>query len=247
MSLRFMLHPLAALVVVLMVLPLNVMACECPETDAPPPCALFWRSSIVFVALVKNIDGRPNKEGIYPRGTLVQLSVQKIYKGSIRSEVLTIQGANTDCRNVFELGHRYLIYTHNYDAATRIVDATLCDGISELSSAKSDLLYIQQVQDGLAESVISGVVLKSKYEPLSNVRIVVKGRGKTLGAITNNQGKFVVKLGKPGSYRVSIVGRFAGVHFSYGNSDYTGTSSKLEYTLNLSRGQCDYREVTVFR
>src|SRR5580765_5700416 len=99
----------------------EALACECPDGSAPSPCARFWRSNIVFTALVTKIDHAPDKSGVYPENTVVHLKVLKIFRGTIADEILDAQGEDIDCRGVYETGQQYLIYADAYDKAANMV------------------------------------------------------------------------------------------------------------------------------
>jgi len=138
------------------------LACECPDTSAPPPCARFWRSKIVFTALVTQIDQAPDKSGVYPENTLVRLKVLKVFKGTIAEEILDVQGQEIDCRGVYESGQQYLIYADGYDKAANMVRTISCFGRAKISDSTEDLEYIHQLTNHLAQSSISGKVLEGK-------------------------------------------------------------------------------------
>jgi hypothetical protein len=225
----------------------GALACECPDTSAPPPCARFWRSNIVFTAQVTQIDHAPDKSGVYPENTLVRLKVLKVFKGTIAEEILDAQGQEIDCRGVYESGQQYLIYADGYDKAANMVRTTPCFGRAKISDSTEDLEYIQQLTNHLAKSSITGKVLERKYKPLGQIKIVVEGMGKTYETCTDNQGGYSIVVDQPGQYRVTVVGPFAGASFSYGaNSESGKTNIGIQYNLDFVKGQCDYREVTVF-
>jgi hypothetical protein len=225
----------------------RVNGCECPETSAPPPCALFWRSNLVFTALVTEIDHAPDKSGVYPEGTLVRLSVLEVFKGAVGAEVLDVQGHEIDCRRVYERGQRYLIYADGYDKPANMICTMRCYGRTEFSHANQDLEYIRQLRDHLTQSAIAGKVLESKYKPLRHSKIIVEGMGKTYEGSTDEQGRYNIVVDQPGRYRTTVVGPFAAAFLSYGaNSDAPKTDTGIQYELEFVKGQCDYREVTVF-
>lgn len=119
---------LTAVACAFLAIPFEALACECPDTSAPPPCARFWRSNIVFTALVIKVDHAPDRSGVYPENTMVRLKVLKVFKGTIAEEILDTQGQDIDCRGVYETGQQYLIYADAYDKAINIVRTTPCFG-----------------------------------------------------------------------------------------------------------------------
>jgi hypothetical protein len=224
------------------------LACECPDTSEPPPCARFWRSSIVFTALVTQIDQTPDTSGIYPKRVLVRLKVLKIFKGTISEEIVDSQGHEIDCRGVYESGQQYLIYANDFDKVASKVTTMPCFGRIKVSHSTKDFEYIHQLTSHLAQSSITGRVLRGKYKPLGQIKIAIEGMGKTYETCTDNQGRYSMIVDRPGKYRITVVGPFVGASFSYGaDNDSRKTSLGVQYQLDLEKGQCDYREVTVLQ
>lgn len=222
-------------------------SCTCPDANLPPPCARFWRSTLVFTALVKDIDQHPDSFGRYPEDTLVRLSVQKIFKGTINAEIVDVQGQEIDCHRIYEKGQQYLIYADSYSKETNMIKTIPCFGRAEISRATEDLEYIRRLTNRQTESQIVGQVLKSRHEPLHQIKILAEGMGKSYEAVTDANGRYRVLLAKPGQYKITLVGPFTGATFSYvGNSSASRTKEGIQYSLNLMEGQCDYREIIVF-
>lgn len=234
---------LSTLMMFLVIVP-SISACRCPETSAPPPCALFWRSKIVITALVTRVDQAPDRFGRYPEGTLVHLSVKRIFKGKVGEHVMDTQGQEGDCRTIYRVGEQYLIFASDYEEPLKLLRTALCNGTTKVSHSMKELNYIQKLTRNLMRPSIEGKVLKGQYEPSRQVRIVVEGMGKTYGAITNNEGKYKVEVVQPGQYKVTVLGQFAGGRFSYGQDEGSVSSNGIHYSVVLARGQCDYREVT---
>jgi hypothetical protein len=126
---------------VFLVIPPGALACECPDTGVPPPCARFWRSNIVFTALVTQIDHAPDKAGVYPENTRVRLKVLKVFKGVIAEDILDAQGHEIDCQGVYENGQQYLIYADRYDKAESMVRTTPCFGRAKITDSAQDLVH----------------------------------------------------------------------------------------------------------
>jgi hypothetical protein len=225
----------------------EALACECPDASAPPPCARFWRSNIVFTALVTKSDHAPDKSGVYPENTVVRLKVLKVFRGTIADEILDTQGEDIDCRGVYETGQQYLIYADAYDKTTNMVKTTPCFGRAKVSDCAEDFKYINGLTNHVSQSSIAGSVLERKYKPLAQIKILVEGMGKTYETCTDERGRYNISVDQPGQYRVTVIGPFTGASFSYGaDDDSARTSIGIQYKLQLVKGQCDYREVTVF-
>lgn len=226
----------------------DALACECPDSSAPPPCARFWRANIVFTALVTQIDHAPDTSGVYPENTLVRLKVLKIFKGTIAKEILDAQGQDIDCRGVYESGQEYLVYADGYDKAANMVRTTPCFGRAKISESAEDLDYIHQLITHRAQSSITGKVFETKYRPFHQIKVLVEGIGKTYETCTDEQGRYNIVVDQPGQYVVTVVGSFTAARFSYGaNNASTKTNIGIQYKLDFVNGQCDYREVTVFQ
>ncbi len=72
--------------------------------------------------------------------------------------------------------------------------------------------------------------------------------GKTYETCTDEQGRYNIVVDQPGQYRVTVVGPFTAARFSYGaDNDSAKTNIGIQYNLDFVKGQCDYREVTVFQ
>jgi hypothetical protein len=225
----------------------EAQACQCPDTSAPPPCALFVRSSIVFTAKVTKIHNTPDKFGLYPEGTLVSLSVQKVFKGTIPRRIVDIQGQETDCRRIYEPGQEYLIYAESYDRFTNTVTTMRCSGRTKVSQATVDLAYFRQVADNSASQFIIGTVMDQRKKPLPQTKVKVRGKAKVYEANTDGEGKYSLRLDEPGEYIVTIVGPFSAAVFSYARGgDGVKTEDGIQYRVKLTKAQCDYRETTVF-
>jgi hypothetical protein len=222
--------------------------CECPDTSAPPACARFWRSNIVFTAVVSDISEPPAKSGSYPEGTVVSLSVQKSFKGIVGPVVRDLQGHEIDCKRVYELGKEYLIYADTYDVETKIITTVPCFGRIEASHARDDLKYVSQLAEHKAQSAIAGKVLNSRREQLKSVKVLIEGPEKTFESQTDEDGGYNIVVAKPGAYLVKIEGRFAAFRLSFGAAeDSFLTPTAVQYKLTLVQGQCDYREVILYQ
>lgn len=243
MSLLRRIAPLLTLLFTLFACTTVATGCECAETGVTPPCALFWRSALVFTAVVSEIDSGPNKSD---EAKLVRLSVQKVFKGKLSGVVLDIQGEETDCHRSYERGQQYFIYADSYDKAGNMITTARCYGRTRTSHATEDLKYARELSDHLARSSISGKILEGRYRPLAHIRVLVKGRGKSYETTTDAEGLYKVVVRRPGEYRVTVVGSFSGVRSSFGSNSPTQTTKGIAYTANFVEGQCDYREVTVY-
>jgi len=176
------------------------------------------------------------------------LKVLKVFKGTIAEEILDVQGQEIDCRGVYESGQQYLIYADGYDKAANMVRTTPCFGRAKISHSSEDLEYIHQLTNHLAQSSITGKVWERKYKSLGQIKILVEGMGKTYETCTDEQGRYNIVVDQPGQYRVTVVGPFTAARFSYGADNDSGkTNIGIQYNLDFVKGQCDYREVTVFQ
>jgi hypothetical protein len=220
----------------------DIKACSCPDI---PLCARYWRSNVVFEGIVTDISP-PNKYGVYPESAVVSLSVETLYRGSIGRSVITEQGIAASCRYVYQKGKRYLIYAY-YDSQNKI-EANLCTRIREVAYADEDLAYIRSLSQGVNRSSLLGKV--SDDNPLKGVKVEAEGGGKKYKTVTDDEGRFAIKLKKPGKYKVRAFGpeksRF-GTYPEDGKLFDRKGRPVLEFREEVQRGGCAYVELHIDR
>jgi hypothetical protein len=225
-------------------------ACQCVEYGTPV-CAQYWRADAVFVGQVREITARDDsKQQTWPTATL-HFIVEQPFRGITTATVDVETLSGTSCDMKFEKGRRYLIFAAR-DSESKGLFAGPCMGTSEVKYAGDALNYIRSVtQQGATES-ISGRLAEMKYDPYAGVKVEVSNKTKTFETTSDQEGRFQVSLPGPGAYTVTMrVPSSVGAGSSQDNPiqilETTDTSTTIQYTVEVGKGQCDYREVPLYR
>ena len=224
-----------------------VLACQCLEYGAPV-CARYWRADAVFVGQVREITPPDKAQQGLPTATL-HLIVEQPFRGITDAtiDVRTLSG--TSCDMTFVKGKRYLIYAAR-DEETKGLFAGPCAGTGEVGYASDDLNYIRSLTQQLATESISGKVTHSKYDPMQGVKIEVRSDTKKFETKTDDEGGFEVSVAGPGTYTVRLMIPSSVAVMSHDNSirtiEETDTQTTVEYTVELEKSHCDYRQLETF-
>lgn len=229
----------------------DVRACTCEEYGLPP-CAAYWRADAVFVGSIIGIT-KPTEgsRGVLPQATL-RFSIEQPYKGvkGTEVEVTTLWGTSCDGGDSqFKVGEQYLVYGHRDSAGGKLA-IWPCDRTRPATSVDADLAYIRSVSNGTAKQTIIGRVAENKYQPLKGLKIAVEGAGKKYEAVTDDEGGFKVNVEQAGKYKVRAFIPFSAEVMSYRPNIQAHPTEKqtvVEYQVDLRKGECDYREVDVFK
>jgi len=198
------------------------------------------------------IDPPADDTDSHVEGPKVHFLVEEVLKGKVGREVIDTQGSGADCKIGYEVGERYLIYDYGYDPKTKMIDTSYCAGSASLESAEKDIKYIRN--RSTEKLSLLGRVLLDRYEPIVGASVEVLGPAKKLEAITNEQGDFDIPLAKAGEYEVTVT-----VPFSGGALEYVGEKPLLtaqeptekqtvfRYKATLAKGECSYKQITVFK
>jgi hypothetical protein len=227
-----------------------VAACSCVEYGVPP-CAAYGRADAVFVGVVTGIREPPAREatGELPQA-LVSFSVEQAFKGvaaATQTQVATLWG--TSCDSSFEMGGRYLVYAHKMSGGGRL-EILPCDRTALFEQAGEDLNYIRSLAASAPTQSISGRVAEQKYSPLQGVKLSVSGGGKSYQAVTDGEGRFKIEVPSPGDYKVRASVPFSAEVISHSpgvKAQPTERRTVFEYTVKVARGQCDYRELELYK
>jgi hypothetical protein len=222
--------------------------CSCNESGLPP-CAAYWRADAVFVGSVTEILPASKKASNSLPEAILRFSIEEAFRGINAStviEVATLSG--TSCDSHFSIGENYLVYAHR-DSTSGQLDIWPCDRTKSLSRADEDLAYIRGLSRDAPEQSILGRVSDGKYDPLKDIKIRVQGIGKEYGAMTDKEGNYKVVVERPGAYRVQAFIPFSAV--AVNRPDFRGEPTEkqtvVEYELNIPLGQCDYREIQLYK
>lgn len=226
----------------------NATACSCNEY-ALPPCAAYWRADAVFVGTVTEILPTSKKSSNSLPEAILRFSTEEAFRGINTStviEVATLSG--TSCDSNFSIGERYLVYAHR-DSSSGRLRVWPCDRTKSISRADEDLAYIRGLSRDAPKQSILGRVSDDKYDPLKDIQIKVEGIGKEYRAMTDKEGNYKVEVERPGAYRVRAFIPFSAV--AVNSPDFRGEPAEkqtiVEYELNIPLGQCDYREIHLYK
>jgi protocatechuate 3,4-dioxygenase beta subunit len=224
-------------------------ACTCVEYGAPP-CAAYGRADAVFLGVVTGIEKPPARAaaGELPQA-LLSFSVEQSFKGVVaaQTQVATLWG--TSCDSSFEMGGRYLVYAHKSAGGGRL-EILPCDRTALFEHASKDLDYIRSLTGSAPAQSIMGRLAEMKHSPLQGVKLSVSGGGKSYQGVTDGEGRFKIEVPQPGTYKVR-----ASVPFSAGVISHspgvearpTERRTVFEYTVKVEKGQCDYRELDIYK
>lgn len=225
-----------------------VVACQCDEYGTPV-CARYWRADAVFVGQVREITPPDKAQEGLPTATL-HLIVEQAFRGitEVTVDVQTLSG--TSCDMTFVKGKRYLFYAAR-GQDSKALFAGPCMGTGEVSYVSDDLNYIRSLTQQLAVESIAGKVTHSRDEPLQGVRIEVRSQNKTSETKTDEEGRFEVSVPGPGMYIVRAmipysVGVVSGQDDAIRTVEETDTLTTVEYTVQLEKSHCDYRQLVTF-
>jgi hypothetical protein len=238
---------LAFFAVTVMLFPLfapAVSGCQCIESEIPPG-AQYWRAKIVFDALVTDISPPPDAHGFYDEKTVVSLSVENVYRGNIGNIALDIQGNGVDCRLEYKKGVRYLIYAFDYNPDDNRVTTYGCSRNRDLAHASEDFAYIRSLPQ--KEIILQGKVIDylSSFTPFKGIKIEAEVDGKIYRTVTDQEGRFVFQVVKPGKYKVRAIGLENSDFLTYrrdANWFLRKGRAVLEFEEQVEEGSCVYIE-----
>lgn len=192
---------LAVMAVILPLLTPVVLGCQCSATEIPV-CSEYWQAKVVFDALVTDISPPPDAHGFYDENTVVSLSVEHVYRGSIGKTAIDVQGNGAECRVQYQKGKRYLIYAYDYDANDTRIQTSACSRTREVARADEDFAYIRNLSQ--QAMFLHGKVV-DRHDPVEGVRIEAEGNGIKYHALTDAKGHFNFPLIEPGKYIVRAI------------------------------------------
>src|SRR6185436_12380615 len=107
----------------------------------------------------------------------------------------------------------YLVYAY-LNPKDKKLYANICSRTRPLSEAGEDLEYVRNLAKTKPGATISGVVNRDRHvkadgayqppDPASGVRVIVEGNGKSVEAVTDNSGQFLIPALQPGKYKVRV-------------------------------------------
>jgi hypothetical protein len=195
----------------------HCISCRC-FTDVVNPNGerMFMHGSAVFTGQVIEITSTPSDDERLPgyRQKLVRFAVGESFRGVSGTLVDAITGnGGGDCGYPFKVGNSYLVYAYRNPKDNKL-HANICSRTRPLSEAGEDLEYIRNLAKAEAGATVSGVVNRYRrvkaddsYQPpgpLSGIRVIVEGNGKSVEAVTDNTGQYRITNLPPGKYKVRL-------------------------------------------
>ena len=199
--------------------PVSAIACSCGGTSSSP--ASLRAADLVFVGTVARVDGGPkarsraNAEGSVSVGfgtepPITTFEVTHLYRGRGEQRVVIV-GNGGDCDVPFKQGQMWLVYArlHNGRAITDTCTRTRLRAEAE---ASHDLAYLDGVERGRAQGVVSGgvnrrivgadgqPVLQALFEPLQVIAASASGR---VQITTDKWGPYQLVL-PPGDFEIWV-------------------------------------------
>lgn len=246
---------LAAAILLLPCVAVNVYACQCRERQ--PPCAQYREADAVFVGSVTNIVSADDPQSMAKAADEYRIGFEKVsfrlehaFRGVEGGSVEMIDWM-TSCRYGFKAGGRYLVYAY-LDPKTKTLSTNACSRTSEVSKAVEDLDYIAKLATAAPATAIAGVLADGEKR-LSNVRVTAEGGGRFYRSVSDRAGWFNLAVPKQGKYKLRIfLPHNVGVA---GPSDLLDKISGVvktkryyvvEYEVEVQAGGCTFVDVPLF-
>ena len=200
---------LVSLVFVFMVLSSDANACDC--VSGGKPCHDYWNAAAVFTGTVIYSSTTTSKRGEYDvRERLVRFNIDQAFRGVKGKEVEVRTGlGDSDCGYNFRLGGQYLVYAYGDEDK---LATGICSRTRPVSEAADDLAYFQGLATAEPGATISGEVKRldqaarseERFQPVSDVKIVIEGPSTRVEAVTDKKGNYRVSGLAPNTYKVRV-------------------------------------------
>ena len=200
---------LVSLFFLLMVLSSDANACDC--VSGGKPCHDYWKAAAVFTGTVIYSSTTTSKRGEYDvRERLVRFNIDQAFRGVKGKEVEVRTGlGDGDCGYNFRLGAQYLVYA--YGDGDKLATG-ICSRTRPISEASDDLAYFQGLATAEPGATISGEVKRldqaarweERFQPVSDIKIVIEGSSTRVEAVTDNKGNYRVSGLAPNTYKVRV-------------------------------------------
>jgi hypothetical protein len=178
---------------------------------------------------------------------LVAFTVEDALKGVVKGNVEISTAAGTDCDLEFKIGKRYFVYAYQIGQTQRLITGA-CTRTRDLSSAKEDLDYIQELTRSGPKTVLLGTDGAGPGSLLAEAEIIVEGHEKRLTTRSNNKGDFSIELPGAGSYRVTMIAP-AGIELLTYTTQLVVYSANGRSVVELERtvgeGKCDFVDLSL--
>lgn len=176
-------------------------------------------SETTFLGTVVRVDGPRSQRATHADGSVrvgmtdgpivTTFAVHRAFRGRQARELTLVRDFGGSCDVVFTPGESWLVYANTLNGQLR---ADTCGRTRLRSAASQDLLYIDGLQQGRPQGVLSGQVnrqtrdedgrpvLRALFEPL---QVVAVGGGRRIEVTTDRWGPYQVVL-PPGEFMVWV-------------------------------------------
>lgn len=163
-------------------------------------CAEFFHSDAVFTGTVVSVQKWPKREAS-PEGWLYRLQLIKSYRGPSAGPIEIFTGNDTSAFPL-QKGLTYVVFAYKKDG---ILNIDNCGNSAELSKAGEAIQQIENLVGNMKSASggdIGGRIVVSQINvSASGIAVMAKGGGKTYTAITDQEGRFHIRV-PPGKYIV---------------------------------------------
>src|SRR5262245_59602415 len=143
MNQRWKLLSIGSLVLALLSLSENALACVCDLTR--PPCEAYWQAEAVFIATPEELswiefeDNLPELV-IKRKQPVFSFSVDQAFRGVNGSQVAVLTGmGGGDCGYGFKIGEQYLVYAYRDGQRKEMLATSICTRTRPVRNAGADL------------------------------------------------------------------------------------------------------------
>lgn len=204
-----------------------ILACAlfCPAHAAYGYCGLpcptvrceFLNSDAVFVGTVLSVRVVPFGDRPNPSvpiaiteidGWVYELSVQKTFRGPRRKKIAVFT-TNDDGRRMLKKGETVLLFAYDPDDVNLIskfnsqFEISICGNSALAAKAQAAIRELRMMKFPKDAEVEGRIWALSTRAPLSGIRVVIRGDGKSFQVISDRNGWFHAQL-PPGDYSAQV-------------------------------------------
>ena len=213
MKQRWTLLSIGSLVLALLSLSKNALACVCDLTR--PPCEAYWQAEAVFIGTPKELywiefEDKLPELVIKRKQPVFHFSVDQAFRGVNGTQVAALTGiGGGDCGYGFKIGEQYLVYAYRDGQKKEMLATSICTRTRSVRNAGEDLEYIEGLSKATPGGLVFGSVTKSNWPPgglvpLEGVKITIERPGKSVTVTTDSDGKFRASSLPEGTYKVRV-------------------------------------------
>lgn len=186
-------------VALIVLMPSPAEACTCMLSG--PPCQEAWKSPLVFVGTVIEVDHAPGALG--PRR--VRFKITEAFRGTEGGEIeIHLRGGGgPSCDPAFRMGEAWLVYAGNRWEGGPGWTTSTCSRTRRLSMAAEDLKYLRLPDEQKPPSHIEGRVMRENV-PLADVPVIVTSGETRIEARTDRDGRYLIPVDTFRSYQIEF-------------------------------------------